>query len=195
MKSRRNRHFRTAAHPGIFIVNTTDGMDPPGVAEKPEEGPAMTISAILRGAAIAAVAAFPLAASAGECPADKVVADSGMKSDAAAKDVTDTVIGSIDLKDEAPKLDGRLFRLRRLEIEPGGIVPWHSHAERPALIYVVEGEMVEHSSTCSVPIVHKAGEVAQETHAVSHWWENAGGVKAVLLSADIFPDHMDKDMM
>lgn len=155
----------------------------------------MTFSAILRGTAIAALTALPMTALAGECPADKVVADSGMKSDAGPKDVTDTVIGSIDLKDEAPKLDGRLFRLRRLEIQPGGIVPWHSHAERPALIYVVEGEMTEHSSTCSVPIVHKAGEVAQETHAVSHWWENAGSAKAVLLSADIFPEAMDKDMM
>jgi quercetin dioxygenase-like cupin family protein len=155
----------------------------------------MTMTTILRGAAIAALTALPLAAFAGECPADKVVADSGMKSDAAAKDVTDTVIGSIDLKDEAPKLDGRLFRLRRLEIQPGGIVPWHSHEKRPALIYVVEGEMVEHSSTCSVPIVHKAGEVAQETHAVSHWWENTGKVKAVLLSADIFPNDMDKHTM
>ena len=155
----------------------------------------MTLSAILRGAAIAAVTAFPLATFAGECPADKVVADSGMKSDAAAKGVTDTVIGSIDLANEAPKLDGRLFRLRQLEIEPGGIVPWHSHEKRPAIIYVVEGEVTEHSSTCSVPIVHKAGDVAQETHAVSHWWENTGGTKAVLLSADIFPNDMDKHMM
>jgi quercetin dioxygenase-like cupin family protein len=124
-----------------------------------------------------------------------MVADSNAKSEAAAKDVTDTVIASIDLKDEAPKLDGRLFRMRRLEVQPGGIVPWHSHEKRPAIIYVVEGEIIEHSSTCAVPIVHKAGEVAQETHAVSHWWENAGSKTVVLLSADIFPEEMDPDMM
>ena len=30
-----------------------------------------------------------------------------------------------------------------LVVQPGGIVPWHSHADRPALIYVVSGEIVE----------------------------------------------------
>ncbi|MFN0115780.1 MAG: cupin domain-containing protein [Paracoccaceae bacterium] len=132
---------------------------------------------------------------AGECPADQMVADSSAKSDAGAKDVTDTVIGSIDLAEEAPMLDGRLFRLRKLEIQPGGIVPWHSHEKRPALIYVVEGEIVEHSSTCAMPITHVAGDVAQETRAVSHWWENTGTKPVVLLSADIFPEEMDPGMM
>ena len=36
-----------------------------------------------------------------------------------------------------------MMRVRQLEIQPGGIVPWHSHADRPALIYVVSGEIVE----------------------------------------------------
>ena len=77
--------------------------------------------------------------------------------------VTDTVLAQIDLSKEPIKADGRLQRVRKLVIQPGGIVPWHSHDDRPALIYIVEGEIVEYNSNCSAPILHKAGEVATET--------------------------------
>ena len=40
------------------------------------------------------------------------------------------------------------LRFRKLTIEPGGIVPWHSHDDRPALIYVAEGEIIEYASNC-----------------------------------------------
>ena len=88
------------------------------------------------------------------------------------KGVDDKVIGSIDLAKEGPALKDHKLRLRRLVIQPGGVVPWHSHAERPAIIYIVSGTIVEYRSTCAVPIVHKAGEVAEEMHTTSHWWKN-----------------------
>jgi quercetin dioxygenase-like cupin family protein len=74
-------------------------------------------------------------------------------------------------------------------------VPWHSHAERPAIIYIVSGTIVEYASTCAVPIVHRAGDVARETHATSHWWKNTSNRPAVLLSADILHDKADPHMM
>jgi uncharacterized RmlC-like cupin family protein len=40
----------------------------------------------------------------------------------------------------------RELRFRKLTIAPGGVVPWHSHADRPALIYVAEGEIHEFAS-------------------------------------------------
>jgi len=88
----------------------------------------------------------------------------------------------------------RKFRLRRLVIAPGGIVPWHSHADRPALIYIVSGEVTEHASNCAVPIVHKAGEVAPETHATAHWWKNTGRKPVTLISADLLKDESDRNM-
>ena len=45
-----------------------------------------------------------------------------------------------------------------------------------------------------VRILHKAGEVARETHATSHWWQNTGKVPVVLLSFDIQHDPNDKHM-
>jgi quercetin dioxygenase-like cupin family protein len=154
--------------------------------------------------AIAAAAGSGGAAVAGQCPADKVItaaAGSNPPNGAATapKDVTDTVIGSIDLRQErSVGAESRLFRLRRLVVQPGGIVPWHSHANRPALIYIVEGEITEYASTCAVPIVHRGGETAPETHATAHWWKNTGSRPVVLLSADLFPtadQHMDEHMM
>jgi quercetin dioxygenase-like cupin family protein len=59
-----------------------------------------------------------------------------------AKGVVDSVRSAVDLTKEALALDGRLFRLRQLDIEPGGIVPWHSHGERPAQIYIVKGSII-----------------------------------------------------
>jgi quercetin dioxygenase-like cupin family protein len=91
-------------------------------------------------------------------------------------------------------IEGRTFRLRRLMIEPGGTVPWHSHADRPAIIYIVSGTIEEYSSDCAVPIVHKAGDVSPETKGVSHWWKNTGDETVVLLSADLPTDPSDKDM-
>ena len=81
-----------------------------------------------------ALVALAGAAFAGECPPGKVVADGkGQQPGATApKDVTDIVLGSIDLATQPVGIDDRTFRMRRLAIKPGGIVPWHSHDDRPA---------------------------------------------------------------
>jgi quercetin dioxygenase-like cupin family protein len=148
-------------------------------------------------AALAVAAAFTTTAFAGECPADKRVPDGqGQKmSSAAAKDVTDVVRASTDLSKEPAAIQGRLLRLRQLDIKPGGIVPWHSHDNRPAMIYMVSGEVVEYASNCAVPIVHKAGDVAPEKKGVSHWWQNTGNTTAVLISVDLFPAQKQDDHM
>jgi quercetin dioxygenase-like cupin family protein len=134
------------------------------------------------------------AAQAGSCPADQMGIDVTKPGPMEPKGVTDMVLASTDLAEERVALDDHQFRLRRLEIQPGGIVPWHAHAERPAMIYVVSGAVVEHASNCAVPIVHKAGDVAPETHVTSHWWENTGNDKAVLISVDILRDPNDMNM-
>jgi quercetin dioxygenase-like cupin family protein len=154
---------------------------------------------ILRGlsaaALIAGAIALSSAAFAGECPAERMVADGKGQADQmmAAKDVTDTVLASIDLSKEMIAAQDRQFRMRRLEIQPGGIVPWHSHADRPALIYVVQGEVTEYASICADPIVHKAGDVSVDAGR-SHWWKNTGKQKVVLISADILHDKADTNM-
>jgi quercetin dioxygenase-like cupin family protein len=144
-------------------------------------------------AAGAALTTFGPAA-AGECPADKRGTDLTKMDTTPAKGVSDNVLAAINLAEEPAKFQDRQLRLRKLVIEPGGVVPWHSHGDRPAIIYIIEGEILEYASTCAVPIVHKAGDVARETHTTSHWWKNTGTKTVVLLSADILHDKSDKNM-
>ena len=135
---------------------------------------------------------------AGECPADaRVPSGQGQKVGATApKDVTDRVLAMIDLSKEKVGLKDRLFRMRELVVQPGGIVPWHDHGDRPAIIFMVEGQMTEYQSTCKVPIVHKAGEVSHESIGLQHWWKNEGKTPAKLISADLLHvQNADKHMM
>ena len=150
-------------------------------------------------AAVVGALGFAGAAYAGECPADKSVADGKgqPQGPSAPSGITDVVRASTDLAKEPLALQGRQFRLRQLEMQPGGVVPWHSHNERPAMIYVVSGEVVEYASSCAVPIIHRAGDIAPEKNGTSHWWKNTGTTKAVLISVDLFPGaaKMDEHMM
>jgi quercetin dioxygenase-like cupin family protein len=143
-----------------------------------------------------AAAAFGLAgaALADECPANQMRADATKPVSTPANGVTDKVLSQIDLAGEKVALKDHMMRVRKLEIQPGGVVPWHSHEDRPALIYIVSGEIYEHASNCAVPILHKAGDVARETHVTAHWWKNEGKTPVVLLSFDILHDPTDHNM-
>jgi quercetin dioxygenase-like cupin family protein len=142
------------------------------------------------GAALAVTAAVT-AAQAGECPASAMRPDARTTGQTMPKAVTDNVLGAIPLGDQIG-VDGRSLRLRRLVVQPGGVVPWHSHTDRPALIITVRGSITEYRSTCAVPIEHPAGDVAREVKGVSHWWRNNTKQPAVLLSADVKADEVAK---
>ena len=149
----------------------------------------MSFAGVIAGALLGGTSAF-----AGECPADKMGVNLTKQVDFGPKDVTDTVLAAIDLAKEPAMIDQRALRLRKLVVQPGGIVPWHSHGDRPAIIYIISGEITEYASTCGVPILHKAGDVATEKKATSHWWKNTGTQTVVLLSADILHDTTDHNM-
>jgi quercetin dioxygenase-like cupin family protein len=150
---------------------------------------ALAIAAVLAAALSLSVPAF-----AGTCPAGKETTD-GQKAGATAhKDVSEKLLGQIDLSKEKVAIAGHHLRLRRLDIKPGGEVAWHSHADRPALIYVVSGSITEYSSHCKVPIVHNTGELSVEQGGLSHWWKNTSKKPVVLISADIAQDPEAKGM-
>jgi len=151
-------------------------------------------SIVLAGLAAGSMLIGVSSAVAGGCPADKMKADVRQPATHAAKGVTDTVLAAIDLEKEPANIKERQLRFRKLTIEPGGIVPWHSHDDRPAIIYVAEGEIVEYASNCADPIVHKAGDIRPETHGTSHWWQNLGNKTVVLFVGDVLHDENDKNM-
>lgn len=151
-------------------------------------GRSLLIAGVALGASVMASAAF-----AGACPPDQMKPDAREPVTVGHDGVTDTVIAMIDV-DKEQGIEDRKFRMRKLTIEPGATVPWHSHGERPAIIYIIEGEVNEYASNCAVPIVHKSGDVVAETKEVSHWWKNLGDTTVVLISADLLKDPNDKNM-
>ncbi len=127
-------------------------------------------------------------AQAGECPAGKAGANPLANAPTAPVGVTDTELAAIDLAKENVKLDQRRLRMRHMTIAPGGIVPLHDHADRPALIMVNSGEIYENSSKCLVPILHKAGDIARESLGTKHHWKNEGSQPVELTIADLVND-------
>ena len=144
--------------------------------------------------ATAAALAMAGIAHAGQCPADKVAANDLPGAATAPVGVVDTELASIDLAKENVKLDQRRLRLRHMTIAPGGIVPMHSHEDRPALIMVNSGEIYEYNSKCAVPILHKAGDVAREFNGTKHWWKNTASTAVDLTIGDIVNDQKPMTM-
>lgn len=105
-------------------------------------------------------------------------------------DEEDTLLSHIDLADvtlpegSAP-LEKRHLRFRRVDVGPGGIVPFHSHANRPAILFIIEGEIVEYNSRHEKPIRHEAGSIVAEYGDISHWWKNESDGPAVIYAADL----------
>jgi len=132
--------------------------------------------------------AFGGSAVAGECPADKVGANPLAGAPSAPVGVTDNEIASIDLSKENVHLAQRRLRTRHMTIAPGGIVPLHDHADRPALIMVTEGRVLENSSKCLAPIVHVAGDTARELLGTRHWWKNESDKPVQLMISDLVND-------
>jgi quercetin dioxygenase-like cupin family protein len=144
--------------------------------------------------------AFAPPAFAAECPADQKKEDvrqaptdqtwDGGKLES-NKSITDMITAVIDVTKPPVNIKDRSFRLRMLTIQPGGIVPWHRHADRPAIAYLLEGEITEYASNCAVPVTHKAGDVIVETPNLSHWWKNFSDKKAVIISGDLLKGQDD----
>jgi quercetin dioxygenase-like cupin family protein len=159
------------------------------MSKKNTRARALSLAVAIAGSMIVASAAL-----AGECPADKMKPNVRAMVDAKAVGVSDVTLGSIDLGKQPAHIEGRELRFRKLTIEPGGVVPWHSHDDRPALIFVEQGEIVEYASNCEVPITHKAGEIRPEMFGTSHWWKNLGKETVILYVGDVRKDPNDHNM-
>jgi len=151
-----------------------------------------TCSKAALAAGIIGILAASSGAIAGECPAAQMRPDARASGETMPKGVTDTELATVALGGEIQGLDGRRLRMRRLVVQPGGVVPWHSHADRPALIMTVKGSITEYRSTCAVGIEHPAGDISRESGGLSHWWKNNGKVPVELIAADIKNDGLPK---
>ena len=112
-------------------------------------------------AALSVTAAFGGTALAGECPADQVLTTAREIEKAPDKGIKRPILAAVSLKGWRGLGDMSL-RMRQLTVLPGGVVPTHWHDDRPSIVYVISGEIWEHSVFCAVPILHKSGEWTPE---------------------------------
>lgn len=143
-------------------------------------------TALLSVFCLGVVFAAPMA-QAGSCPPDHVLSEARELENVPLTDLTRQVLANVRLEGWRD-MGGFLLRMRRLELQPGGFVPTHDHGDRPSIVYIVKGTVIEHSSFCDVPIVHVAGDVTPEFgvgHA--HWWENKGDEIVTFISTDVLP--------
>lgn len=98
------------------------------------------------------------------------------------KGVNGVVIASVNLS--GVNID-RVLRMRKVTIEPGGMLALHSHADRPSVSYVLKGVLVETFEDDTEPHELVMGQ-AYETHgARRHSLKNSGAESAIFLEVDL----------
>jgi len=91
----------------------------------------------------------------------------------------------VDLGPEFEAMAGRQLRLRVLTIEPGGHIGMHSHKDRPAVVYFMQGTDTVTRDDGSSQTFHPSDTIG-ETGKTVHWHRNDGKDAVILITADIF---------
>jgi quercetin dioxygenase-like cupin family protein len=94
------------------------------------------------------------------------------------------LLRQIDLTDEISTTKGRILRMRKITLAPGGLQAIHNHVDRPTLTYLLQGQMTYHQEG-RPDLVANAGEGFSEGKATTHWGENTGTGPAVWIAVDI----------
>lgn len=93
----------------------------------------------------------------------------------------------LPLKAQIPGLKGYALRMRTIVLEPGAVVGYHSHANRPVVVYLVSGEEYTEHRDGQAEIVRKPGEQWVEGADVAHWSENRGTETTYLIVGEVVP--------
>ena len=57
---------------------------------------------------------------------------------------SEELLRSLDLTTELESTKGRPLRMRKVTLQPGGVLGLHNHVDRPAITYLLQGEMTYH---------------------------------------------------
>lgn len=83
----------------------------------------------------------------------------------------------------------RHLRMRHVAVEPGGVIAAHPHENRPTILYVLSGTILEFAADSDAAIEHVAPAVVVPN--TEHWWRNAGDETVVMIGADLFDPQSD----
>jgi quercetin dioxygenase-like cupin family protein len=96
-----------------------------------------------------------------------------------------TVKQVVDLEPEIEGMKDRQLRMRLLTIEPGGYIGIHSHKDRPAVVYFLEGTDTVTVEDGTVK-VFRPGDTSSANKDTTHWHRNDGKEPVVLIAVDVF---------
>jgi quercetin dioxygenase-like cupin family protein len=97
---------------------------------------------------------------------------------------------ALDLRAEIEGMAGRQLRMRKVTIEPGGVLgPIHDHRDRPGVVYILQGTITDHRD--GVATEYGPGLGWPEDRNTLHWLENRAATPAVEISIDIFAPSSD----
>ena len=117
----------------------------------------------------------------------------GLEGPAGARNIKNVPIANAPLAEEGlSQIAGYNLRTRSWNISGDtGIVPIHSHADRPAIVVTLTGEIYEYRSDVEVRILHSAGGISLEEGNVTHWWLNEGPEDVRLIAFDVYNANTD----
>jgi len=101
-----------------------------------------------------------------------------------SKGLSGAPLSSIDLTEEIDSVKGRALRMRKITLQPGGMIGLHTHKDRPAVSYILQGEVTYHQEG-KPELTLRPGEGIAEGKSTTHWAENRGTVPAVWIAVDI----------
>jgi len=112
----------------------------------------------------------------------------GLQGPSAANNISNVAIANAPLAEEGlGQIAGYNLRTRSWTISGDqGIVPIHSHADRPAIVFTLSGEIYEYRSDQADRLRHSAGGLSLEEGDVTHWWLNEGPEDVRLIAFDVF---------
>ena len=90
---------------------------------------------------------------------------------------------NLDLAPEMDSVEGRVMRMQLTTYEPGASNKPHSHKDRPEVVYILSGKIIEHRG--DVAKEYGPGDTFTADRNTNHWMENKGTVPAVMLVTGI----------
>jgi len=96
-----------------------------------------------------------------------------------------TVQQVVDLAPEIEGMKDRQLRMRVLTIQPGGYIGLHSHKDRPAVVYFLQGTdtVIGEDGTAKV---YRPGDSSSANKNTTHWHRNDGKEPVVVIAVDVF---------
>jgi quercetin dioxygenase-like cupin family protein len=90
---------------------------------------------------------------------------------------------NLDLAPELDTVRDRVLRMQLTTYEPGAGNKPHSHKDRPEVVYILSGKVIEHRG--DVAKEYGPGDTFTADKNTTHWMENKGTVPAVMLVTGI----------